>query len=162
MAMLWLNANHVFLAPKTCQMLAGSHSMLQSFRLCQLLAAFLTQWRAMIYSTEGPLQLHGVQHLSALTRLTELSLRDNAAVGNLTELKHLRQLHTLSLGSYVGGPLRASSLTNVQKLTLYMGTAQTVNLSCCTQLTCLSIGDISSRLQAVALPQGDSVQFREL
>jgi len=79
----------------------------------------------MIYSTEGPLQLHGVQHLSALTRLTELSLRDNAAVGNLTELKHLRQLHTLSLGSYVGGPLRASSLTNIQKLTLYMGTAQT-------------------------------------
>ncbi len=136
--------------------------MLQSFRFCQLLAASLTEWRAVIYSSEGPLQLHGVQHLSALTRLTELSLRDNAAVGNLTELKHLRQLHTLSLGSYAGGPLRASSLTNIQKLTLYMGTAQTVNLSCCTQLTCLSIGDIFSRLQTIALPQGDSVQLREL
>ncbi len=43
-----------------------------------------------------------------------------------------------------------------------MGTAQTVNLSCCTQLTFLSIGDISSTLQTVALPLGDSVRLREL
>jgi len=37
-----------------------------------------------------------------------------------------------------------------------------VNLSCCTQLTFLSFEDISSRLQLVALPQGDSVQLRKL
>ena len=141
-------------------MLAGSHNMLQSFRFCQLLAAFLTEWCAVSY--EGPLQLHGVQHLSALTRLTKLTLGDNAAVGNLTELKHLRQLHTLSLWSCVGGPLQASSLTNIQKLSLCMGTAQTVNLSCCTQLTYLSIEDISDELQTIALPQGDSVQLHAL
>ncbi len=63
------------------------------------------------------------------------------------------------------GPLRASSLTNLQELTLHMGmegTAQTVNLSCCTQLTFLSFEDIFSTLQVVALPQGDSVQLRKL
>ena len=63
------------------------------------------------------------------------------------------------------GPLRAFSLTNIQDLTLHMGmgsTAQTVNLSCCNPLTSLSFVDISSRLQTVALPQGDSVQLRKL
>ncbi len=43
-----------------------------------------------------------------------------------------------------------------------MGIAQTVNLSCCTQLTYLRCDEISSELQTVALPQGDSVQSREL
>ena len=146
---------------------AGSHNMLQSFRFCQLLAASLTQWCAIIdpedYDPEEP--LHGVWHLTTLIKLTDLTLRDNAAVGNLTELKHLRQLHTLTLTSCMEVPLRASSLTNIQELTLHMGmggTAQTVNLSCCTQLTFLSFEDISSRLQLVALPQGDSVQLRKL
>ncbi len=141
-------------------MRAGSHSLLESFRFCQLLAASLIKFSAVDYGE--PLHLHGVRHLSALTELTKLALRDSAAVGNLTELKHLRQLHTLSLISCVEGPLRASSLTNIQKLILNMGTAQTVNLSCCTQLTFLSFEDICSRLQTVALPQGDSVQLREL
>jgi len=61
-------------------------------------------------------------------------------------------------------PFRASSLTNIQELTLWlgMGIAQTVNLSCCTQLTYLRCDEISSELQTVALPQGDSVQLREL
>ena len=141
---------------------AGSHSVLQSFRFCHLLAASLTKFSAVDCGPEVPLQLHGVRHLSALTKLTDLTIIDNAAVGNLTELKHLRQLHTLSLISCVEGPLRASSLTNIQELTLYMGTAQTVNLSCCTQLTCLSFEDICSTLQTIALPQGDSVQLRAL
>ncbi len=143
-------------------MRAGSHSLLESFRFCQLLAASLIKFSAVDYAPEEPLHPHGVRHLSALTELTKLTLTDNAAVGNLTELKHLRQLHTLSLISCVEGPLRASSLTNIQKLILNMGTAQTVNLSCCTQLTFLSFEDICSRLQTVALPQGDSVQLREL
>ncbi len=148
-------------------MRAGSHNMLQSFRFCQLLAASLTEWCAIIdpedYDPEEP--LHVVWHLTTLTKLTELTLRDNAAVGNLTELKHLRQLQTLTLTSCMEGPLRASSLTNLQELTLHMGmegTAQTVNLSCCTQLTFLSFEDIFSTLQVVALPQGDSVQLRKL
>ncbi len=150
-------------------MRAGSHNMLQSFRFCQLLAASLARWCAVIdpedYDPEEPLQLHGVRHLTTLTKLTELTLRDNAAVGNLTELKNLRQLHTLTLTSCMEGPLRASSLTNIQDLTLHIGmggTAQTVNLSCCTQLTFLSFEDISTRLQTVALPQVDSVQLRKL
>jgi len=148
---------------------AGSHKMLQSFRFCQLLAASLTEWCAIIdpedYDPEEPLQLHGVRHLTTLTKLTELTLRDNAAVGILTELKHLRQLQTLTLTSCMEVPLRASSLTNIQELTLHMGmggTARTVNLSCCTQLTFLSFEDLSSTLQTVALPQGDSVQLRIL
>ena len=149
-------------------MRSGSHSMLQSFRFCQLLAASLTEWCANIdpedYDPEEHLQLHGIRHLTALTKLTELTLRDNAAIGNLTELKHLRQLQSLYLTSCMEGPLRASSLKNIQELTLHMGmgTAQTVNLSCCTQLTFLSFEDISSRLQTVALPQGDSVQLLAL
>ena len=141
---------------------AGSHSVLQSFRFCHLLAASLTKFRAVDCGLEVPLQLHGVRHLSALTMLTKLTIIDNAAVGNLTELKHLRQLHTLRLMSCMEGPFRASSLTNIQKLTLCGGTAQAVNLSCCNQLTFLNFEDISSRLQTVALPQGDSVQLREL
>ena len=43
-----------------------------------------------------------------------------------------------------------------------MGTAQTVNLSCCTQLTYLRCEYISSELLVVALPHGDSVQLRSL
>ena len=148
--------------PEELMVRAGSHSVLQSFRFCHLLAASLTKFSAVDCGPEVPLQLHGVRHLSALTKLTEVALIDNAAVGNLTELKHLRQLHTLYLTRCVEGPLRASSLTNIQKLTLNMGTAQTVNLSCCTQLTFLSFEDICSRLQTVTLPQGDSVQLRDL
>ena len=128
------------------------------------MAASLTEWRALDYARGEPLQLHGVRHLSALTKLTKLTLKDNAAVGNLTELKHLRQLQSLTLTNYMESPFRASSLTNIQKLTLYMGTgtAQTVNLSCCTQLTFLSFEDTCSTLQTIALPQGDSVQLRAL
>ncbi|DBB04851.1 TPA: hypothetical protein ACH3X3_010139 [Trebouxia sp. C0006] len=70
----------------------GSHNMLQSFRFCQLLAASLTEWCASDYAPAESLQLHGVRHLSILTKLTRLTLKDNAAVGILTELKHLRQL----------------------------------------------------------------------
>ena len=142
--------------------LAWSQSLLESFRFCQLLAAPLVKFKAVDCAPGEPLYLHGVRHLSALTELTNLALTDHAAIGNLTELKHLRKLHTLSLISCVEGPLRAFSLTNIQKLTLYMGSAQTVDLSCCTQLTFLSFVDVSSRLQTVILPQGDSVQLREL
>ena len=154
----------LFYCPEELMVRAGSHSVLQSFRFCHLLAASLTKFSAVDCGPEVPLQLHGVRHLSALTKLTDLTIIDNAAVGNLTELKHLRQLQTLTLMSYMESPFRASSLTNIQKLTLYMGmgTAQTVNLSCCTQLTFLRFEDISSRLQTVALPQGHSVQLRSL
>ena len=74
----------------------------------------------------------------------------------------MRQLQSLTLTNYMGSPLRAFSLTNIQRLTWYMGTAQTVTLCCCTQLTFLSFDNISSRLQTIALPQGDSVQLRSL
>ncbi len=153
----WLPATYEFCAPRVCMMRAGTHNMLQSFRFCQLLAASLTEWHATF--PEEPLQLHGVQHLSTLTKLTRLTLKDNAAVGALTELKHLRQLQSLTLTSYMESPFQASSLTNIQKLILCSGTAQTVNLSCCTQLTCLSIGN---KLQTINLPQGDSVQLHAL
>ena len=74
----------------------------------------------------------------------------------------MRQLQSLTLTNYMGSPLQAFSLTNIQRLTWYMGTAQTVTLCCCTQLTFLSFDNISSRLQTIALPQGDSVQLRSL
>ena len=135
--------------------------MLQSFKFCQLLAASLTELIAADHDSEGALQSYGVQHLSALTNLTKLGLTGNGAVGNLTELKHLRQLHTLSLMSCMEVPLCTFSLTNIQKLILCRGKAQTVNLSYCTQLTSLSL-NVSSRLQTVALPQGDSVQLCSL
>ncbi|DBA93353.1 TPA: hypothetical protein ACH3X2_003630 [Trebouxia sp. C0005] len=141
-------------------LIAGSHSVLKSFRFCQLLSSSLTRFSAL--ESNSPLELDGVPHLSALTKLTDLALIDSAAFGDLTELKHLRQLHKLSLTNYMEGPFRAFSLTNIQNLTLYMGTAQTVNLCCCTQLTFLSFQDISSRLQTIALPQGDSVQLHAL
>ncbi|DBA93355.1 TPA: hypothetical protein ACH3X2_003632 [Trebouxia sp. C0005] len=140
-------------------LIAGSHSVLQSFRFCQLLSSSLTKFSSIEYN--APLELGGVPHLSALTKLTDLTLTDSAAFGDLTELKHLRQLHYMSVANYMEGPFRALSLTNIQNLTLFMETAQTVNLCCCTQLTFLRF-DISSRLQTIALPVGDSVRLHTL
>ena len=147
------------LAVKNCPVCAGSHSVLQSFRFCQLLSSSLTKFSSIEYN--APLELGGVPHLSALTKLTDLTLTDSAAFGDLTELKHLRQLHYMSVANYMEGPFRALSLTNIQNLTLFMETAQTVNLCCCTQLTFLRF-DISSRLQTIALPVGDSVRLHTL
>ena len=48
------------------------HSVLQSFRFCQLLSSTLTTFSAIEYISEGPLELDGVRHLSALTKLTDL------------------------------------------------------------------------------------------
>ena len=58
------------------------------------MAASLTEWRALDYARGEPLQLHGVRHLSALTKLTKLTLKDNAAVGKaLLEHSLVHELH---------------------------------------------------------------------
>ena len=47
--------------PEELMVRAGSHSVLQSFRFCHLLAASLTKFSAVDCGPEVPLQLHGVR-----------------------------------------------------------------------------------------------------
>ena len=138
--------------------LPGSLQVLQSIEVCELLAGMLTKW-SVVEETAIPLQ---ACHLSSLTRLTSLSLNDGAPLGSLSELRGAHALHTLTLVGCEDFPSsRAPNLCNLQNLTL-TGTAQSFDLTCCTQLTLLDLTVHHLVSQHLTLPHGDHVQLQQL
>ena len=132
--------------------------MLQSIKVCELLAGMLTNWRV-VQETAFPPQ---TCHLSCLTSLTSLSLNDGAPLGSLSELRGLHALHTLTLkGCKKFPPSRAPNLCNVHNLTL-TGTAKSFNLTRYTQLTLLDLTVQPTVSQHLTLPHGDRVQLQHL
>ena len=137
---------------------AGTHNMLQSRELCELLADTLTSW-----SELGVVEyeLHNVSNLSHLTSLTSLSLIDDEELGNLSELHALCHLHTFQLIGCADFSSMVANFTNMQKLCLE-GRASKVDLSCCTQLMQIEMKYIHIHLQQLALPCGNDVHLQNL
>ena len=137
--------------------LPGSLEVLQSIKMCELLAGMLTKCRV-LEETAFPPQ---TCHLSCLTRLTSLSLNDGAPLGSLSELRGAHALHTLTLKGCKDFPSsRAPNLCSLQKLTL-RGSAKSFDLTCCTQLTLLDLA-VHHNSQHLVLPYGDKVQLNDL
>ena len=131
--------------------------MLQSPSFCELLGNRIVSWRSK--STAEPAEL---QPLTSLTRLTDLSVRDGTNLGDMTELRQLHHLDSLTVDKVSALASKVPNFNNLQYLSLSDCPDEIWDLSSCSSLVNLRISSLGDTMKQVVLPSGPDVMLQDL
>ncbi len=137
------------------------------FPVClKILAGLLTEWTMTDLVTDAQLQMWAqVKQLTSLTRMTindPYGVFDDNEYYDMVELRVLSKMHSMVLNDYCNFATRAPNYTRLQRLELHSGSDDVVDLSCCTSLTALHLGERQDVLRKMMLPEGEDVRLEDL
>ncbi len=131
--------------------------MIQSPSFCELLGNTIVSWSS--DSTAEPAEL---QPLTSLTRLTSLCVRDGTNLGDMTELRHLHHLDTLTLYKVSALASKVPNFRNLQYLSLSDCSDEIWDFSSCSGLVNLRISSLGDIVKQIVLPSGPEVMLQDL
>ena len=131
--------------------------MIQSPSFCELLGSTVASWES--HAIAEPAEL---QPLTSLTRLTRLRVTDGTNLGDMTELRHLQQLNSLSLCKVFALANKVPNFTSLQSLNLLGCQDEMWDFSRCSRLTQLRLISLSVKVKQIMLPSDPQVMLQEL
>ena len=116
---------------------------MQSPSFCELLGN-----RIVIWSSNSTAESAELQPLASLTRLTGLCVRDGTILGDMTELRHLRHLDSLTVHKVSALANKVPLFNNLQYLSLSDCPDEIWDFSSCSRLVILKISSLGDTMKA--------------